>query len=60
MNCIMGYRGKGWNNCLSPAQGTCDESQLGLWKSTNSIGNINTVAVAENNLLADEKGPWKG
>ena len=44
----------GLNNCMSPSQGPCAESQSGLFKSTYCVGNINT---AENNLLADEKDP---
>ena len=41
----------------APSQGPCADSQLGLWKSTNSAGNINT---AENNLLTDGKVNGKG
>ena len=39
---------------MSPSQGPCAESQLGLLKSTNCVGNINT---AEKNSQADEKDP---
>ena len=39
---------------MSPYQWPCADSQLGLWKQTNSVGNIDSQ-VAENNLLADEK-----
>ena len=53
---VKHLRGKGLNNCIFLSQWPCAESQLGLWKSTNDVGNINT---AENNLLADEKGHWK-
>ena len=42
---------------MSPSQRPCADSQLGLWKSTNSAENINTGA--ENNFLADEIGLWK-
>ena len=41
---------------MSPSHKACIDYQLGLWKSTNNVGNNNT---ADNNLLADEKGYWK-
>ncbi len=46
---------------MYPSQGPCADSQLGLWCSTNSVNNTNTdySQLAENKLLADEKGPWK-
>ena len=44
---------------MSPSEGPCTDSQLRLWKSTHSVGNINTSKLAENKLLADEKVPWK-
>ena len=44
---------------MSPSQRPCADSQLGLWKSTNSAENINTSQVTENNFLADEIGLWK-
>ena len=39
---------------MSPYQWLCADSQLSLWKQTNSVGNIDSQ-VAENNLLAGKK-----
>ena len=39
---------------MSPFQGPCADSQLGLWKSTNGS------QVGENNLLAYGKGLLQG
>ena len=42
---------------MSPSQGPFADSQLGLWKSTNSVGNIKTQPSSRKQFLADEKGP---
>ena len=53
---VKHYREKELNNCISLSQWPCADSLLGLWKSTNSNGNMNTT---EHNLQAVEKVYWK-
>ena len=50
---------------MSPPRRPYADSQFGLWKSTNSVGNINTAKSplhrkTKSNLLADKKGSQQG
>ena len=46
---------------MSPFQGICTKSQLGLYKSTNSVFNkAKSLQKSRSNLLSDEKGPYQG
>ena len=48
---------------MSPPQGPRADSQVGPWKSTNSVWNINTaksLQKSRNHLVADKKIPQQG